>query len=440
MAMTAIIRGHRGKTTWGRVFGLMLVLLCVMVDPARGQTYVVDRIFAPGEVVDGVELTEVHSPLMNDRGDVVFSGVGLIPDIVTDPPDLEFYLGEFLNGERIITPGDIVDGITISSVQGKSLNNHGDLAFAAAGFETDPIIREFFAGWFVNDQRVIAPEEVGAENLFPFGRFPILLSDSGEIAHEVFDGVDRAIFINDRRVVTQGDVVDGVKLVDVDLGGWTNAGEFIYEGWEGDSAPERLNGLFVEDQRILGLGDTVDGFELTFIGPYSSVASNGDIAFTAAGVPTSNPGGSDEFAGLFINDQRVLVPGNEIVDFESDFISEILINSRGDRVFIAVTFDEDTFDFSFTALYYNDQLLFEAGDVVDGVRIDAIDSLDLNNNGDLIFIAETFASDSIMGEEFAGLFRVRLVPEPGTAVVSALGFAVLAASRVRRQKHYAVVG
>src|SRR6185437_15592216 len=219
-----------------------------------------------GESVDGNTLTGLlDAPVINDRGDVVFTA-------------------SFSSGEGIFTPskllvksGDTVDGKTLAYVGYPSLNDHGAIVFLA-GFPTG-------SGIFTRSKLLVKTGDIiggQAINTFYGGTS---LNNGGDVAFEALVGMPypmgTAIFTTPR---------NGKARV-IAKAGDTIAGELVDDPSDTGIVTVESRGQKTAASLLKKTGGTVDGKLITVFDHPAGVTRQGGVVTLA-----NYSGGSGIFA------------------------------------------------------------------------------------------------------------------------------------------------
>ena len=263
-------------------------------DPAgRGAIFVDDAIIAGfGDVIDGRQITGVrYRPVINNAGTVAFGATyqGQVGAALFTQHELVADGGQLLADGRMMT----------AEMHHIQINDAGTIAFAA-GF-----IGQNNSAIFTQDGLIVEP----SETVVPGGQFivndvidgriigtatPFGVKDDGEVAFASVvtsptgELIGTGLFTQNRILVEDGEIVDGLELLGVLGGGWqfNNAGMYSFLAGVTDQASAGIGqGLFVGGdfgrQFIVGTDSQLFNRTVREIHHIVGMNDRGDLAFLA---------------------------------------------------------------------------------------------------------------------------------------------------------------
>ena len=363
----------------GRLFVAALASVLVFSLVGSNQASIVFSIVASdGDVIGGKSLTNVHSPVMSNSGDVVFEGI-------FGPTNTR---GVFTPNSLVATAGTLIDGHVVGSTNPPNISSTGVIAFNSSG------------GLFTDSEFIAS----GASTSVPG------INASGEIIwRSFFSGGGSGLLTQNRLVVETGDVIQGKTLTDltphplIDNSG--NA--YFFSNFDGGF------GYFSETELIVAKDDEVSGKTLTNFGG-AFVNGSGDFVFTGI----FDDGGSDRY-GIFSATQALFVDPVTLGGVTYDLFAQPSLNNLGRMAHVG----------NDRGLFLDDSLLITEGDMLGGKTIRRIQNPSLNDHGDIAFEAR-FTDGS-----FSIVVATGAIPEPSAiAIWSVLG---LVGAGVRRRRNRA---
>ena len=313
--------------------GLALAsVLCTAACPALATTYNFEVFVQDGDNIGGVDIFSPRDPSLNNNGDLAFGA------FFADPTTGFSTSGIFVNDQLRVQSGDNIGGVNIDFPNSPSLNNNGDLAFETPFL--DPTTGNSTRGIFVNDQlRVQSSDNIGGVDIFS-PNSPSL-NDNGDVAFAAFftdptTGFSTSgIFVNDQLRVQRGDNVGGFEINFPRRPSLNNNGDLAFQTDVIDPMTGFfISAIFFNDQLQVQDGDNVGGFEIT--SPNSpSLNDNGDLAF---GAFFRDPTTGNFTSGIYVNDQLRIRNSDNIggLDIISVDLGNPSLNDDGDVAFEAV--------------------------------------------------------------------------------------------------------
>lgn len=392
-------------------FGLSLAAVSAQAQPL----YQFEIVAQDGDTVGGLQVNSISNALINDNGEIAFSGgapgsisavwsttsvvlaegqdIGggvILPDFNQSTFDwnnngvaavstpFSTPQGVFSSAGVSFTGGDTIDGATISPLGDFQVNvqiDNSDTLYFIAQVETSPGV---FTDTVFSSTAVLAQEGQTIAG--------VLLDDIGGDGTNGLlkvDGAGNVVFYND---------------VNGDRGIVSTAG-FAFE----ENSPFPTGPLAGQTVNSLSTASYAPGVnsqgDLVVDGSVGGVS--GLYSFNGLVSPASSlPGDSVFFSGADINDSGTFV--SQFLDFESDVVEGIAVDGT------PVITDLDTIG-GF------------------GVSILALSgSVDLNNNGDFVFVAELVDGG---GNDFNAVIRATLIPEPTSLALLGIGGLLVARRR-----------
>lgn len=366
------------------------------------------------------------------------------------------------NYEIIARKGEIIGDRELRFLGGVAINDNGDVAFAGTGRDTVTGTNSSTI-WTPSQVLAAAGEPVGGDILDDFFQATFEWNNNGDFAVvESLPSTPESVFTSAGRVLTSGDVVDGVTLTgafdvncqiaddgtviviaEADAGpgfGTTNVvmtqnqvlhiqgqtvgpittggidlgGTFGILAADGNGTPYFFDQPDFSTPRSLLSPDTVIATERPGQGPLSVLSlnpsSNGlDASASGELVYIANLNGT---AGAYSSQQGLFFEDETVIDGVTLITSAVRINDAGEVVLASV--DNNSFD---TVIHSPSDIVAQVGDVIDGLTLTSINTdYDTNNAGQVAFIAD--ATDDMMTD-----IELVVVATPGPTPCSAADIA-----------------
>jgi hypothetical protein len=284
-----------------------------------------------GDSIDGYVVNQIVDEKRNDRGEIVFSTTLAGGD------------GLFTLKAPVVVPGQTIGGLPVYLYSGFSLNNKGEIVFAA-------LINDVGTGIFTPNKVVITNgATIGGVTLK--GVYNPALSASGVVAFNGLYSISSTnydgIFTRKGTVVKSGDSVSGLTLFTLGAPAISTFGVIGYEGTsliKGSPSPNLVRAFFIDHSRIAQTGDTtIDG--LTLQAPGDPLAPRDTFNLNAGGEAlfSSNATNANGAAtgGWFTAKHSVVAIGDTVAGISVDNVYGATMNDRG-QVAVVVSYTGGT--------------------------------------------------------------------------------------------------
>jgi hypothetical protein len=285
-----------------------------------------------GDTIDGLKTLDFGTPVLNDRGTVIFIGTFEGPGVQSAIFKTRESDCRHIKSEVVVRSGDIIDGHTLGGVGSTetaqpALDNRGNVFFFAF-FDTA-------AGIFTPSTFLASTEERNPST-----------DGHGNVVFRNFTASSDGIFSQSNPLVEPGDIIEGLTLLSFGDGPDVNSRGTVAFLADFDNQFGPQAGIFTtrevkgrpddHSKLLVKTGDTIDGF--TLIAFFSTVAINDPGTVVFNGLGSAETGIFTQF-GLVakegdIVDDKVL--GNLLILRHGD------INNAGEIVFEAQFSDGST--------------------------------------------------------------------------------------------------
>ncbi|MCU1237911.1 MAG: hypothetical protein JWP63_5878 [Candidatus Solibacter sp.] len=224
-----------------------------------------------GNTLGPYKLTNNMSrPATNDHGATVFAGI-------YGPPPLPFpstLTGIFTSNELVAKVGDVIAGKTLSFLSSPVLNNKGEIVFASA-FAPNGV------GIFTPHSILVQPGDViGGKALMVISGDTPMLNDHGDIAFlaQFSSGTGIGIFTQNALLVKIGDTIAGKQITSLSPPSALNKhNEIVFTA--GFGTPFTY-GIFTQERLVAKIGDVIGGKTVAGLQP-AALNDRGVIVFAA---------------------------------------------------------------------------------------------------------------------------------------------------------------
>jgi hypothetical protein len=328
-----------------------------------------------GDTIDGITITDLKLPVINNSGDVAFWGLWAASTAQ----------GIFKENALVVKDGDVVDGKSLLFVGLPSMNNLGDIVF--------------YASWGIGPgpQGILSPtealvifgEEIDGYTMAGFGQQGPTIVDGGSLVftacYSAPSPTGCGIFTQDSALLRVGETLGGKTLTAFADPRVSDSGKFVVVGlYDGG------RGLFTADELIVAEGDVVDGRVMTMVDARRpSINDAEEVVFT---------GWYTAGSGVFRRDRAVAVGGDEVAGRTIRAAGGAVINDEGQIAFF-VDFED-----------YTDGIVVATrtpqGDT--GEIVDTIEDLDLpsGTSTSLVGILEAAINTLDRGNETAAIHQL----------------------------------
>jgi len=385
------------KVSWAvPIIASILILGTLGNAYALNLVYLGNNIAQTGDIIAGKMLTGVREPHIADNGDVIFigdfsggPGIFLIPGDGISPPSL------------LAKRGVAIGGAPVSAISDLSISDNGDIVFVGTDGEITTIFTE---------TGVIASGSSGLFGAIFFldeeiNSFLILLTvgspsinNNGDV---LFVGNIGPGFFNNALLLVPGDntlpsllvetpvVIDSVTLETFGPLSMNNDGDVAFYGLVAGPALAAVFSIPFEGSLsvIAKEGNVLDGYTLSLIGfnPFDdrlSINDNDEVVFVARSIDPHDLAAGEPLSFAIFNQNQLLVKQQIQIDGETPFhFRDVIINNNGDLLFLAqVGFSTDDGIFTPT------NLIAVVGDRIDSLTLSDVDAPSMNNNGDVVFV------------------------------------------------------
>ncbi|MEO1497017.1 MAG: PEP-CTERM sorting domain-containing protein [Planctomycetota bacterium] len=406
------------KTTLYRyLFGFGL--LTAAVSTQAQQFYQFEIVAQDGDIVDGLQVNRISNALINDNGEIAYSGSapGSVSAVWSSTSVL-LAEGQDIGG------GVILPDFALATFD---WNNNGVAAVSSGSFSTQGVYSSAGVSFTGGDT-------IGGATISPSGNFQVnvQIDDGGALYFiaqvETSPGVFADTVFSSTAVLAQeGQTIGGVLLDDIGSDGTNgllkvdDAGNVVfYNDVSGDSAIISTAGFALEENSPFPTGplagQTITDLSAASFAP--GVNGQGDL------VVDGRVGG---VSGLYSFDGLVS-PESALPFADPIYFSGADLNDSG--TFVSEFDYFDSFDSSFVeGIVVDETVVITELETIGGFAIDdlvRLGSLDLNNNGDFVFVATLLDGG---GNEFNAVIRATIVPEPTSLALLGLGGLIVARRR-----------
>lgn len=348
-------------------------ILACTANMANAANYKFSILAKTGDTISGEILTDFGyaAPQINDAGKVVFAG--------------SFGSGAsgiFTPSQLLVKTGDPVDGITLSSISGFTINNRGTLVFSGSFSGGSGIFTPSRAlartGDNIDGIGLNSPQSFAIND----GDELVFTNASQVSPYTVTDG----IFVkkihgnrNEHLMAKVGDVVAGetIQTLDGDVA-INNSGTVVFGGHVTDTAGKTQDALLTASSILVKGGGTIGGIPL--YGFYSPVINDfGTVVF-------GDLNGGSQFTGTSILSLSDVIASSftPVAGYTLAFIGSPAMNNPGTVVFSATLGRPGVAP---SGLLTQSGLIVETGTKIDGKTLASIGPYALNNRGTVVFRA-----------------------------------------------------
>jgi len=263
-----------------------------------------------GDSIDGYVVNQILNEKRNDRGEIVFSttlrGGGI-----------------FTLKAPVVVGGQTIGGLPVTFPGDFSLNNKGEIVFAAS---SDAVGRGIFTS-----KGLIAGGGTTIGGITLNGASNPALSNSGVVAfngdYSISSNHYTGVFTQNGVIVKEGDSVSGLSLSNI---GAPAISKFGVIGYEATSSLFQ-RAFFIDHSLIAQTGDTIDGLTLRAPGdplaPLDTLTLNadGEALFSSA---ATNANGTNT-GGWFTAKHSVIADGDSVDGITVNNVYGATMNDRG---------------------------------------------------------------------------------------------------------------
>lgn len=398
------------------IFAAVTAALSTLATASAQPKYEFEIIARQGDTVGGLEITDLATARINENGEIAFAGDSGSTDVIWSTTGVLLAEGQ-----------DIGSGVIVPALRQENFdfNNAGQVA--AAGLSSSD-------GIFTSIGTAITPgSTIGGAMISGNFDINVGLADDGTVFFiadvETSPGLfTTTVFSSSTILAQEGQTIGGVTLTDIGSGGSNgtfgidDAGNAIFYNNLDDPGPRGIvstAGFGLEEGSPFPTGplagQTIEDLESNSFG--LGVNGMGDI------IARGEVGG---VRGLY--GQEGLLFADGVFDGISGILlAGVDLNDNGS--FASLFIDLDTIE----GIVVDGSLILTNLDTIEGFEIEQVadfSSIDINNNGDLVFNASLFDGN---GNTFNAIVRGNLVPEPSSlALVSFIGLGGLLIARHRR--------
>lgn len=261
---------------------------------------------------------------------------------------------------------------------------------------------------------IVTPSKVFKLPGLKYFRPPIASNDRGEmvfLANSSLMALDASGTV--RPILSEGDVIDGKKLLSFSLSSLNNKGQVLFSAKFVEGERGQGEGLFTMDRLVAKVGSTIENQHIYMLDQFY-LCESGEVLFSAG---VTNDSGKSGSTVIFKENQVLVNVGDTIAGKTLDVIHSLVANKNGDVAFVGI-YDNKTRGGIFTL----DSLVAQAGDTVDGKTLGNLSHLVLNAKGDVAFLADF--SDSTGGIILARRTTGQGQAQPGTSTKPSSSFRI----------------